>query len=176
MHASPSKAAAEHSNGGAAAEADRRNSQRERAYARGISPRPQSASRSRNMQAIRRRDTKPELTLRRALHSSGLRYRVDMRLDLPAGRVRPDVVFTRRKIAVFVDSCFWHSCPQHGHVPAVNEWFWVPKLERTAARDLQANEILRAAGWTVVRVWEHDELDAAVAAVVNALKSTSDES
>lgn len=148
---------------------ERSEALRERAYARGLSPRPQTDGRSRNMRAIRRVDTKPELRLRRTLHAAGLRYRVDMRLDLPLGRVRPDIVFTRRKVAVFVDSCFWHSCPEHGHLPRVNEWYWVPKLERTAARDVRANEVLAADGWHVVRAWEHEDLDVVVARVLDAV-------
>lgn len=142
---------------------------RERAYATGLSPRPQTDGRSRNMRAIRRVNTKPELSLRRALHAAGLRYRVDLRLDLPLGRVRPDLAFTRRKVAVFVDSCFWHSCPEHGHVPAVNDWYWVPKLERTTTRDAHANNVLRDAGWTVVRAWEHEALEVVVARVMWAV-------
>lgn len=142
---------------------------RERAYERGLSPRPQTEGRSRNMRAIRRVDTKPELRLRRALHAAGLRYRVDMRLDLPLGRVRPDIVFTRRKVAVFVDSCFWHSCPEHGHIPRVNEWFWTPKLERTVERDTRANEILIADGWWVVRAWEHEDLDVVITRVLDVV-------
>jgi DNA mismatch endonuclease (patch repair protein) len=143
---------------------------RERDHARGLSPRPLSDSRSLNMRAIRRVDTTPELRLRRALHAAGLRYRVDMRLDLPGGvRVRPDIVFTRRRVAVFVDSCFWHRCPEHGRVPRVNEWFWVPKLARTVLRDRRANEALLTTGWTVVRAWEHEAFEDVVRRVLRAV-------
>ena len=84
------------------------------------------------MRAIRRVDTKPELALRSALHRRGYRFRKDYRLDLDAGaRVRPDIAFTARRVAVFVDGCFWHACPEHGRDPAVNEWYWAPKLRRT---------------------------------------------
>ena len=84
------------------------------------------------MRAIRRSDTKPELALRRALHGRGYRYRKDLRLDLDGGaRVRPDIVFTARRVAVFVDGCFWHCCPEHGSKPAVNTGYWNPKLRRT---------------------------------------------
>jgi DNA mismatch endonuclease (patch repair protein) len=122
------------------------------------------------MRANRRKDTKPELALRRALHGQGYRYRKDYRLDLAGGaRVRPDIAFTARKVAVFVDGCFWHGCPQHGSRPAVNVWYWEPKLRRNAERDRLADAALAAAGWAVVRVWEHESLDAAVASVIDAL-------
>jgi len=92
------------------------------------------------MAAIRRRDTKPELALRRALHGRGYRYRKDLRLDLDSGaRVRPDIVFTARRVAVFVDGCFWHCCPEHGTRPANNTWYWEPKLARNVERDRAAD-------------------------------------
>ncbi len=129
-----------------------------------------SQARSANMRANRRADTKPEVALRSALHRRGYRYRKDHRLDLDGGvRVRPDIVFTARKVAVFVDGCFWHACPEHGRQPAVNEWYWAPKLRRTAERDRAADTALAAAGWQVVRLWEHVPLDDAAAAVIAVL-------
>jgi DNA mismatch endonuclease (patch repair protein) len=121
------------------------------------------------MRANRRTDTKPELALRRALHAQGLRYRKDYRLDLEGARVRPDIAFTARRVAVFVDGCFWHVCPEHGTKPAANTWYWGPKLARNVERDRAADAALAAAGWRVVRVWEHEPLDAAIAAVIAAL-------
>jgi DNA mismatch endonuclease (patch repair protein) len=122
------------------------------------------------MRANRRTDTKPELALRRALHAAGYRYRKDYRLDLDGGaRVRPDIAFTARRVAVFVDGCFWHCCPEHGSKPAVNVGYWDPKLRRNVERDRAADTALAAAGWEVVRVWEHQPLEAAVAAVIAAL-------
>ncbi len=110
-------------------------------------PHPSSPGRSANMRANRRTDTKPELALRRALHSRGYRYRKDYRLDLDGGtRVRPDIAFTARRVAVFVDGCFWHSCPQHGSKPAVNVGYWDPKLRRNVERDRAADTALGAAG------------------------------
>jgi DNA mismatch endonuclease (patch repair protein) len=123
------------------------------------------------MRANRRTDTKPEMALRRALHGRGLRYRKDYRLDLDGARVRPDIAFTARRVAVFVDGCFWHVCPQHGTKPANNTWYWGPKLTRNVERDRAADAALADAGWRVVRVWEHEPLEAAVAAVVAALHS-----
>ena len=122
------------------------------------------------MRAIRRTDTKPEVALRQALHHQGYRFRKDFRLDLADGkRVRPDIAFTARRVAVFVDGCFWHACPEHGTEPANNTWYWGPKLQRNVERDRVADAALSAAGWDVVRVWEHEPLDAAVTAVLAAL-------
>ncbi|HEY5359780.1 MAG TPA: very short patch repair endonuclease [Streptosporangiaceae bacterium] len=135
-------------------------------------PHPSSPGRSANMRANRRTDTKPEMALRRALHRQGLRYRKDYRLDLDGARVRPDIAFTARRVAVFVDGCFWHVCPEHGTKPAANTWYWGPKLTRNVERDRAADAALAAAGWRVVRVWEHEPLDAAVAAVYAALGLT----
>lgn len=125
------------------------------------SPAASTSGRSRNMAAIRRRDTKPERHVRARLHASGFRYRVELRLDLPTGRVRPDIVFTRHRIAVFIDGCFWHCCPEHGRAPDVNGDYWGPKLARNVERDRAADEILHDAGWHVVRVWEHEDPDRA---------------
>ncbi|HZC61582.1 MAG TPA: very short patch repair endonuclease [Streptosporangiaceae bacterium] len=136
---------------------------------------PPTPGRSANMRANRRTDTKPELALRSALHRQGYRFRKDFRLDLDGGaRVRPDIAFTGRRVAVFVDGCFWHVCPQHGRDPAVNESYWSPKLRRNVERDRAADAALAAAGWRVVRVWEHQSLDEAVALVVAALDTTGE--
>jgi len=122
------------------------------------------------MKSNRRVDTKPELALRRALHGLGYRYRKDFRLDLDGGvRVRPDIVFTARKVAVFVDGCFWHCCPEHGSQPASNTWYWEPKLRRNVDRDRAADAALDQAGWTVMRFWEHESIESAVAEVVGVL-------
>ena len=119
------------------------------------------------MKANRRTDTKPELALRRALHGLGYRYRKDYRLDLEGGgRVRPDIAFTARRVAVFVDGCFWHACPEHGSKPRANDWYWTPKLARNVERDRVADETLAAAGWQVVRIWEHESLEQALATVI----------
>lgn len=114
------------------------------------------------MQSNTRRDTKPELRLRRLLHASGLRYRVDFP-PLPGVRRRADVVFTRWRIAVFVDGCYWHGCPEHGPKKfGTNAQFWTDKIRTNRARDADTDARLEAAGWSVLRVWEHD--DPAVAA------------
>ena len=141
-----------------------RDSLKEKLY-----PLPASPGRSANMKANRRTNTKPELALRSALYARGYRYRKDFRLDLPARKVRPDIVFTSRKVAVFVDGCFWHACPEHGSKPKNNEWYWSPKLLKNQERDRATDEALSKAGWTVVRLWEHVPVTQAVAAVIAAV-------
>jgi DNA mismatch endonuclease (patch repair protein) len=122
------------------------------------------------MRAIRRTNTKPEIALRSALHRQGFRSRKDLRLVLNGGaKVRPDSAFTARRVAVFVDGCFWHACPEHGRDPAVNQWYWAPKLRRNVERDRAADAALAAAGWRVIRIWEHVPITDAVTAVVTAL-------
>lgn len=107
------------------------------------------------MRSNRRVDTGPEVRLRSALHRRGLRFRKDFRITVRDGWVRPDVVFTRRHLSVFVDGCFWHRCPTHGRMPSSNTDYWVPKLARNVERDRWADAALRAAGWDVMRLWEH---------------------
>lgn len=100
------------------------------------------------------------MALRRELHRRGLRYRVDT-APVKTVRRRADVVFTRRRLAVFVDGCFWHSCPQHGNSPQTNQQWWTDKLERNRRRDRDTDTRLQAAGWQVLRVWEHEDPHAA---------------
>lgn len=103
-----------------------------------------------------RRDTGPELAVRSELHRRGLRFRKDLSLRVPGRVVRPDVVFTRARLAVFIDGCFWHRCPEHGNVPKANGAYWRPKLERNVVRDRVVDAALGGMGWRVVRVWEHE--------------------
>jgi len=110
------------------------------------------------MSRQRRTGTAPEMALRRALHARGLRFRVHRRI----GTTRPDVVFTRARIAVFVMGDFWHSCPRHATRPKANADWWAAKLAANTARDEHQRDELHAAGWLVVWVWECE--DAAVAA------------
>jgi DNA mismatch endonuclease (patch repair protein) len=108
------------------------------------------------MKSTRGRDTGPELAVRSELHRRGLRYRVNLRPE-PALRRTADVIFTRAKIAVFIDGCFWHSCPVHATSPKRNGEFWAAKLERNRQRDAETNAALTAGGWTVLRFWEHED-------------------
>lgn len=108
-----------------------------------------------------RRDTKPEVALRRELHAAGLRFRIDRRV-LDGVRRRPDLVFGPARVAVFVDGCFWHGCPTHATWPNANAEFWREKIETNRARDRDTDERFTQAGWHVERVWEHE--DPAIAA------------
>lgn len=112
------------------------------------------ASTSRRMSKVRQRDTSAEMALRRELHRRNLRYRVNYTVLAKPRRVA-DIVFPRLKIAVFVDGCFWHGCPEHASWPKSNAEFWREKLEANRARDADTNVRLKESGWHVVRVWEH---------------------
>jgi DNA mismatch endonuclease (patch repair protein) len=125
------------------------------------------------MRGNRRRDTKPELKLRAALHKRGLRYRVDFSVQAGPRPVRPDVVFTRQRVAVFLDGCFWHRCPEHGIPPRANSDYWKPKLDRNVERDRAIDVALTLGGWAVIRIWEHEDPEHAaerIAAVVRSPK------
>lgn len=111
----------------------------------------------RRMQRQARRDTKPELALRRELWRRGLRYRVDV-APIRALASRADLVFRAARVAVYVDGCYWHSCPDHATVPKGNREWWVTKLEANVRRDRGTDARLRSAGWDVVRVWEHEAI------------------
>jgi DNA mismatch endonuclease (patch repair protein) len=126
-------------------------------------PNPSSAAATAMGRGNRRRDTGPELQLGSILHRRGFRYRRDFPVTARSIRVRPDFVFSRVRVAVFVDGCFWHCCPIHGAVPKANAGYWVPKLARNCERDEEVTRALQADGWNVVRVWEHEPpIDAAV--------------
>jgi DNA mismatch endonuclease (patch repair protein) len=129
------------------------------------------------MSTQRREGTAPEVALRRALHALGLRYRVH-RAPVPSLRRKADVVFGPSRVAVFVDGCFWHGCPQHGRRHHdVNSWYWPDKIARNRRRDADTDQALASAGWLAVRVWEHEvmsggpELAGAVALVREAVVS-----
>ncbi|WP_081474890.1 very short patch repair endonuclease [Isoptericola variabilis] len=107
------------------------------------------------MSVARRRDTAPEIALRRLLHADGLRYRVTY--PVPGNRRRTiDIAFTRLKVAVFVDGCFWHGCPEHGTSPQSNSDWWAAKVAANQARDRDTDCLLESLGWAVVRIWEHE--------------------
>lgn len=107
------------------------------------------------MSTLRRRNTAPEVALRRELHRRGLRFRLQVKC--PGNRRRTiDVCFGRHKVAVFVDGCFWHGCPVHVHQPRANAAWWEWKIGNNRARDADCTRALEAQGWAVVRVWEHE--------------------
>lgn len=125
------------------------------------------------MRSNRGRDTRPELALRSAVHALGLRYRVNTR---PLSRVRrtADLVFSRARVAVFLDGCFWHGCPQHHTVAATNAGFWADKVTANRRRDADTDRLLADAGWISLRIWEHEDPGEAaqrVRAVVRSARS-----
>ena len=122
------------------------------------------------MQRQPTRDTYPEMALRRLLHAYGLRYRVDAS-PLAGLRRRADIVFRPARVAVFVDGCFWHGCPDHGSRPThANPGYWSTKTATNRDRDRDTDERLRAAGWYSVRIWEHEPAESAVHRVVGAVE------
>ena len=126
------------------------------------------------METTKQRDTPAELALRSELHRRGLRYRVDHRIE-DVSRARPDIVFTRQKVAVFVDGCFWHSCPEHSTIPKANRDWWVEKLLANVERDRRHTAELEATGWTVLRFWEHEDATTAADRVQRLLAQRSND-
>lgn len=124
---------------------------------------------SARMRAQRRRDTAPEVALRRELHRRGARFFVD-RAPLRGLRRRADLVFPRKRVAVYVDGCFWHSCPQHATSPKNNAQWWADKLAANVVRDRDTDARLASAGWQVVRIWEHEDPAEAADRVQAALR------
>ncbi len=121
------------------------------------------------MQLQRSEGTGPELALRRELHRMGLRYRVHW--PVPGLRRRKiDIAFTRARLAVFVDGCYWHGCPDHGRSPIVNADYWVPKLARTRARDMETDQWLASVGWQTLRFWEHGSPASAAVDIARAYR------
>jgi DNA mismatch endonuclease, patch repair protein len=121
------------------------------------------------MSRIRGRNTTPELLLRKALWAEGLRYRLHYKIE-----GKPDICFPGKRIAIFVDGCFWHGCPDHSNLPKNNAEFWETKLSRNVSRDRQVNDLLTSQGWLVIRFWEHEiknDIHNAVADVIQAFRS-----
>lgn len=133
-------------------------------------PLPSSAAKSAEMARLGRRDTAPELAIRSELHRRGLRFRVD-RAPLPGIRSRADIVFGPARVAVYVDGCFWHSCPEHGTRPKANAEWWEQKLRRNQERDAETDRALRENEWEVVRVWEHEDPIAAADQIHGVLRA-----
>jgi DNA mismatch endonuclease, patch repair protein len=130
-----------------------------------------SPARRRNMQANRSRDTKPELAVRRLVHAAGLRYRVHV---APSSGLRrkADLVFTRQRVAIFIDGCFWHGCRQHSHDVRMNASYWTKKIGTNIARDADTNARLSAIGWTVLRYWEHQDPGEVACHIIGVIRST----
>ncbi len=129
---------------------------------------PSSPETSRRMAKVRQKGTDAEIALRRELYRIGLRYRVDY-VVLKKPRRVADVAFPGLQIAIFVDGCFWHGCPEHATWPKSNAEFWRQKIEANRLRDADTNERLRALGWPVLRFWEHESPTGAAATVAEAV-------
>jgi DNA mismatch endonuclease, patch repair protein len=126
------------------------------------------------MKANRRRDSGPERALRSALHREGLRFRVDFPIRVAGGRpIRPDVVFPARRVAVFSHGCFWHGCPEHGTWPRTNKAYWTEKIEANRRRDRSTTATLEREGWTVIRVWEHEDPELAARLIAHLVRTQS---
>ncbi len=121
------------------------------------------------MRGNRKTDSSPEVRLRSALHRLGLRFRKNPMVRVMGTHVRPDIVFSRARIIVFVDGCFWHSCTRHGTLPRTNVSYWTAKLRRNQARDRYVNQLLRRDGWKVIRVWEHVPPDTAARRILKVV-------
>jgi DNA mismatch endonuclease, patch repair protein len=129
----------------------------------------------RRMKSQRQRDTAPEIAVRSLLHRRGLRFRVHY--PLPVSRRSADIAFPRRQVAVFVDGCFWHGCPEHRTWPKKNAEWWRAKIEANRTRDADTDRALEMAGWTSIRIWEHEsptDVAEAIADIVTASRSGSE--
>lgn len=131
-------------------------------------PLPSSKAALARMQAAKPRDTAPEKVLRAELHKRGLRYQIDFRPVKELNR-RADIVFRSKKVAIFVDGCFWHGCPKHGTQAKANAEFWKNKIRLNQLRDEDTNKRLKKAGWKVIRVWEHENPEKASQKIYNII-------
>ncbi|MCO5300199.1 MAG: very short patch repair endonuclease [Candidatus Nanopelagicales bacterium] len=122
------------------------------------------------MQAIRARDTRPELAIRRELHRRGLRYRVNVSVPgMPRRTI--DVAWKGRRVAVFIDGCYWHGCREHSSAPKVNSDYWGPKIENNRRRDRETGQFLQERGWVVLRLWEHESVKEVADAIELCVRS-----
>lgn len=129
-----------------------------------------SEANRKSMRGNKGRDTQPELAVRRLLHARGFRYRVNFRLERDLRRTA-DLVFTRARVAVFIDGCYWHGCPEHYTAPATNAPYWQDKVSTNRTRDAETNRILTERGWTVLRFWEHQPAVSVAESVAEAVAS-----
>nr|WTB36127.1 very short patch repair endonuclease [Streptomyces sp. NBC_00830] len=131
---------------------------------------PSSPGVSARMSRQARRDTTPEVAVRKLLHAAGYRYRINERVPGMSRRTI-DIAFTRAKVAVMIDGCFWHGCPEHATQPKSNAEWWREKLDRNMTRDVETTEHLVAAGWTVLRFWEHESAEDVASRIAAAVES-----
>ncbi|MFF7206119.1 MULTISPECIES: very short patch repair endonuclease [unclassified Streptomyces] len=133
---------------------------------------PSSPTVSARMSRQTSRNTTPEMAVRKILHAAGLRYRLHVGVPgMPRRTI--DIAFPGAKVAVFLDGCFWHGCPEHATQPKANAAWWREKLDRNMARDLETNRQLQTAGWRVLRFWEHEDPSAVAAIIAMAKQSQS---
>lgn len=131
---------------------------------------PSSPEVSARMAKVRNRGTAAEMAIRRELHRQGMRYRVNPRMG-ELGRTSPDIAFTRMRVAIFVDGCFWHQCPAHATFPHANSDWWAEKLDMNVQRDTNTSKRLEGLGWTVIRIWEHEDPIEAVNRIRTVIES-----
>mgnify|MGYP002392282053 CR=1 FL=1 len=136
-------------------------------------PHPSSIHVTKVMKANKRVDTKPEVAIRSGLHKLGYRFRKDFVITVSGRNCRPDIVFSKKKVAVFIDGCFWHSCPEHGRHPKSNVEYWRKKFSRNKQRDELDDRALTASGWIVVRIWEHRSVEEATEEIIRTLSARS---
>lgn len=132
-------------------------------------PHPTSGLATAVMRANRKTGSSPEVRVRQELFRRGLRFRKNAPLRVGERLIRPDIVFGRHRIAVFIDGCFWHACPRHGNVPRSNTTYWAPKLARNVERDRRVDAVLRSAGWSPLRIWEHVPAGEAAELIIGVL-------
>lgn len=134
-------------------------------------PPPSSPLVSRNMKKVRTRDTKAEMAVRRLLYANGLRYRVNYKPNFPKlGRSTIDIAFPGKHLAVFIDGCFWHNCPEHGEIPKANNKWWRKKFTENVERDKRITQTLKNGGWHVLRFWEHANAQSIVDSVILVIR------
>lgn len=134
-------------------------------------PEPTSPEATAIGRANRRVDTKAEMAIRSELHRRGLRFRKDLLVRGEGVKAHADIAFTRARVAVFVDGCFWHGCPEHFHAPKSNTGYWEPKMRANRERDERVNKGLGAGGWRVVRLWEHEPVPVAADVIEGVVRA-----
>jgi DNA mismatch endonuclease (patch repair protein) len=133
---------------------------------------PSSLEVTRRMKSVRQRNNSSEVRLRSMLHQMGLRFRLHRRI-IPGRTSTADLVFPRARVAVFIDGCFWHSCPEHKTLPKANGAWWRQKLRANVVRDRKSDQMLLELGWQVIRIWEHEDVDRAANRILNAVLKMS---
>lgn len=140
-------------------------------------PYPENQATTRLMRSNKSNDTKPEVETRRLLHRRGLRFRKSYAIKLEKTGSVVDIAFPRLRLAVYIDGCYWHLCPEHGHIPNRNAGYWSSKLKGNVERDREIDKLLTESGWEVMRFWSHvspEQIAAEVANRVGQLKKTED--